>query len=254
MAPHIAVIGGTSLFNSSLFSGLIETTVPTKHGTAVVHITDKTSPNPLVFVQRHHADGDLGASVYRPPHLINHRATFAALRSLEVTHIIAVCSVGSVDASLPPGSMLVPDDFFSLFCNPVCFHDDAAAHIVPGFDAPMRQSMLAALREAPGPNPAREENCTYIQTTGPRFETPAEVRFLSKAGVGHVVGMTSASEATMAKELGIPYACVCMVDNMANGMLKDPLTPEQFKANVAGNQPTVEAAIGVVLAAIRKSF
>lgn len=253
MTPLIAVLGGTSLFNSSLFQGLTEKTVQTEHGSAIVYITDEKAVDRLVFVQRHHADGDLGASEYRPPHLINHRATFAALRELEVTQILAVCSVGSVDFSLKPGSLLVPDDFFALFNKPACFHDDARAHIVPSFDESMRACVLKALRAAPGPDPARDD-CTYIQTTGPRFETPAEVRFMARAGAGHIIGMTSASEATMAKELSIPYASLCMVDNMANGLDETLLTTEQFHANVAANQPVVEDAIRAALAAIRKEF
>jgi 5'-methylthioadenosine phosphorylase len=56
----------------------------------------------------------------------------------------------------------------------------------------------------------------YVQTRGPRIETVAEVRALAK--VADIVGMTVASEATLACELGMEFAALCTVDNYANGL------------------------------------
>lgn len=50
--------------------------------------------------------------------------------------------------------------------------------------------------------------------------------------VGDVVGMTGAHEATLAVEAGLPYAMLCMVDNMANGVgAGDKLTLTDFFAS-----------------------
>jgi 5'-methylthioadenosine phosphorylase len=95
-----------------------------------------------------------------------------------------------------------------------------------------------------------------MQTHGPRFETAAEVRFLST--LGHVVGMTGAHEAThcqvmfvlckmiscccfifLLQERGLKYACLCMVDNWANGLTTTPLTLEQFRALTHANEVCV---------------
>ena len=38
------------------------------------------------------------------------------------------------------------------------------------------------------------------------------------AGIADVVGMTLASEATLACELGMEFAALCTVDNYANGL------------------------------------
>ena len=57
----------------------------------------------------------------------------------------------------------------------------------------------------------------YAQTTGPRFETAAEIRVLAQQG-GDIVGMTCRFEASLFRELSIPYALLCIVDNMANGI------------------------------------
>ena len=56
----------------------------------------------------------------------------------------------------------------------------------------------------------------YWQTIGPRFETPAEIRMI--APHADLVGMTIASECVIAGELGLEYAAICVVDNLANGL------------------------------------
>ena len=62
----------------------------------------------------------------------------------------------------------------------------------------------------------------YWQTIGPRFETPAEIRMM--APHADLVGMTIASECIIAGELGLEYAAICVVDNLANGLAEgDPL-------------------------------
>ena len=52
---------------------------------------------------------------------------------------------------------------------------------------------------------------------GPRYETAAEVRMLRRLGCD-IVGMTGIPEAVLARELGICYASLCYVSNMAAGM------------------------------------
>lgn len=241
----LAVVGGTSLLKSGLFSGLAPTPVDTPLGTATLHVGAGPGGRRLVFLQRHHADAD--PATYQPPHMIDHRRSFAALRALGVTRVVAVCSVGGLTKDFPPGSVVLPDDYFYLFGPAVSFHDDARAHIVPAIDAGLRARLMDTLAAAGTPGLLRSP-ATYMQTTGPRFETRAEVRFLS--GLGHIIGMTAASEATMAAELAMPYAVIAMVDNFANGVEVDSLTSEAFYSNVQKNLATVEAAVANVVEAL----
>jgi 5'-methylthioadenosine phosphorylase len=76
---------------------------------------------------------------------------------------------------------------------------------------------------------------TYVQTAGPRFETPAEIKALK--GTGDVLGMTVASEATIANELNIPFAALCSVDNYCNGLCHEKLSYEAIlKRSKAGKE------------------
>lgn len=259
--PKLGVIGGTSLLTSTLFAALTPTPTVTPYGTVTLHTS---SSSPLVFLQRHVSTP---GGAYTPPHAIAHRAHAAALAAAGVTRVLAVCCVGSLNAEVPPGTLVIPDDYSALYCPPVYLYDDARAHIVPGLDAPLRDRVLLAIRRwaagdgvgegkpdgaASGSGVRVVEAGVYVQTPGPRFETPAEVRMLAAgvgttAGVVGVVGMTAANEATVCKEGGLPYVAVCMVDNYANGVGGDKLTEAAFHESVKRNVSVVESVVKAVL-------
>lgn len=239
----LGILGGTSLLQSDMFSALRPKTIDTPHGDAIVY-TDPSGCRPIVFVQRHLGVGADGKNEYRPPHRVNFRANLAAMVEEGVDSIIAVCCVGSLSEDIQIGTVVIPDDYFYLFGPSVSYYDDARAHIVPGFDDKLRGQLVGALMEE-GVAGVRDGGAVYLQTVGPRFETKAEVRFLST--LGDIIGMTGASEATVAKELKIPYAILAMVDNMANGLAGSELSKEEFHANVAKNLGVVERCVATVL-------
>ena len=76
--------------------------------------------------------------------------------------------------------------------------------------------------------PAARYGGVYVQTRGPRIETIAEVKAL--AWIADVVGMTVASEATLARELGMNFAALCTIENYANGLGDEVLTYEHMLA------------------------
>ena len=51
--------------------------------------------------------------------------------------------------------------------------------------------------------------------------------------------MTVASECVLAAELGLAYAAVCVVDNLANGVGDHELTVDEFEAGKAANRAAV---------------
>jgi len=85
----------------------------------------------------------------------------------------------------------------------------------------------------------------YFQTTGPRFETKAEIRMIKN--FADVVGMTVAKEATLAQELGIDYACLCSVDNFAHGLVNNPLSQQGFEINQKRNLSQIKKIIRDIL-------
>eukprot|EP00735_Rhodelphis_limneticus_P001738 TRINITY_DN12413_c0_g1::TRINITY_DN12413_c0_g1_i1::g.4997::m.4997 TRINITY_DN12413_c0_g1::TRINITY_DN12413_c0_g1_i1::g.4997 ORF type:complete len:272 (+),score=16.87,sp/O28486/PNPH_ARCFU/34.15/3e-41,PNP_UDP_1/PF01048.15/2.1e-30 TRINITY_DN12413_c0_g1_i1:33-818(+) len=242
----VAVIAGTSLRDSQLFSHLEKKIVTTPFGDVVVRISPESDSNRIVFVQRHHANPD---EKYCPPHSINKRALFWALRDLQVHRIISICSVGSLHfEQIPPGSIILPDDFISLWDPVTCFDNCYSGHVLPGFAKDVRQYVVEKLHEAKMPH-VLDRGAVYGQTKGPRFETPAEIRMMRTMGCD-VVGMTGAHEVVLASELGMQCVMLCSVDNYANGIGPQELTIEEFKRMVAQNQTVVEMCTKVMIQAV----
>jgi 5'-methylthioadenosine phosphorylase len=60
------------------------------------------------------------------------------------------------------------------------------------------------------------DGAVYAATQGPRLETAAEIDRLERDGAD-IVGMTGMPEATLAREIEIPYAAIAVVINHAAG-------------------------------------
>ncbi|MPL85782.1 S-methyl-5'-thioinosine phosphorylase [bioreactor metagenome] len=188
----LGIIGGTALLQARL-PPLEKIRVSTPFGPVLAHV------GRIVFISRHQHN--------TPPHRINHRAHLAAMKILGVDWLIIFGSTGSIHDELPPGSIVIPDDFFSPWDIP-SLHKNDIFHTPPSIDAGLREELVRIVPEGRGG--------TYFQTLGPRFETRAEITFFARDT--DVVGMTAASELTLANELGIPCAALCTVDNYANGI------------------------------------
>jgi purine nucleoside phosphorylase len=188
---------------------------------------------------RHGLDSDALA------HEIDHAAHLRALAALGCDRLLAVSSVGSLHRSLPVGAFVLPSDFHALDQPPIVA-DGPRRHVVPGFTPGWRAQLLEAWRASAG-EPIVDGG-VYWQTNGPRFETPAEVRFL--AVFADLVGMTVASECVAANEAGVAYAAVCVVDNLANGVGDHLLTVEEFERGAAANAARLRDALGRVVAAV----
>lgn len=195
----LGIIGGTSLLYTAL-PALEKKQVDTPFGNAELFVGD------VALLMRHQRD--------LPPHRINFRATMAALAITGVDRIIAFGSSGSLNHDITPGSLVIPTDYVSLAKIP-SIHDHAVEHVMPELSPGLSQELRRII-------PAARLGGTYVQTRGPRFETPAEIAVLSR--FADLVGMTLASEATLARELSIPFAALCTVDNYANGLADGVLT------------------------------
>jgi purine nucleoside phosphorylase len=190
-----------------------------------------------VVLQRH---GPAGAYVL--PHRIDHEANLRWLVEAGCDRVLAICSVGSLDAGLGVGSIVCPHDFIALQVTITSF-DNARGHAMPGFEPAWRQEVLAAWNGS-GAGQLRDDG-VYWQTNGPRFETPAEIGLL--AAHADLVGMTLASECIIAGELGLPYAAVCLVDNLANGIEAQPLSPAELEGQRERNAIRLRDDLAAVL-------
>jgi purine nucleoside phosphorylase len=227
---RLALIGGHGVVRASAGSSARRS----EHGGVPLLESDTA-----VCLERH------GLETFTPAHRLEHVRNLDALVAAGCDRVLGLSSVGSLRSDWPVGTLVAPDDFFAPAINPTRF-DDARGHSVPGFDPIWRAYVLDAWsRHASSP---LIDGGVYAQTTGPRFETPAEVRALARDA--DVVGMTAAAECILAAEAGLAYATVCVVDNLANGLEPSRLTVEEYTAGVAANRARLVADVTAVLPAL----
>ena len=217
MQIDAAIIGGTGIGDRLLALGGKPLHVPTREGTVrgrVVSIEGRS-----VFLASRHSAGHKV-----PPHRVNYRAVALALQALRVRACFSTAAVGSLRADWPRGTFAVPHDFLDVTARNVTLFEHTVVHT--DFGAPFAPSARQALlRGAAAAGAEARDGGVYVCGNGPRYETLFEIDLYKKAG-GDVVGMTAATEAIVMREAGVPYACLCVVTNLAAGMEAEALDHE----------------------------
>lgn len=235
----VAVIGGTGLASLGSESQPATNSAKTPYGSASALPRRFVGFPDAVFLNRH-GDGHLsrgrgGAPVAEAkamlPHEINYRANLWLLRELGVEAVVAVLAVGAIASGHRDGDMVLPRQIIDYTWGRAhSFHGSTGApaqgsevrfaDFSEPFDPAPRQ-MLAVAAERVGA--AVHDGGVYGCTQGPRFETAAEIDRMERDGCT-LVGMTAMPEAALARELGLPYAGICLVVNPAAG--RGPATIE----------------------------
>lgn len=189
------------------------------------------------IVQRHRG----GDGLFVLPHAIDYETNLRPLVEQGCDRVLAIGSVGSLRPELAVGSLVCPDDFIALNLGESIFAD-ARAHSAPRFDQRWREEVIAAWGEG---GQAPRDGGVYWEARGPRFETPAEIRLMAQHA--DVVGMTIASECVVAGELGLAYAALCVVDNLANGVGEGTVSVESIEADRLVNAERLREGLAAVL-------
>lgn len=205
--PRIGLIGGTGF--AALHHDAQRILVETPWGDVPLH--HRREGDLDLFLLHRHGEPPV------PPHRILHRANVDALARCHVDAILALNAVGALHPDLPPGTLLVPDDWLDQRRHHETFHDATPpTHVdVSQPYCPTLRALL--LRHATAHGAPARDGGVYVATDGPRLETRAEVRALRNLG-GTVVGMTGLPEAALARERGLCYASLCLVVNPAAGV------------------------------------
>ena len=202
---------------------------------------------PFAVLSRH---GEAGYQVSAP--YVNDRANLYALKALGVEKILAWCAPGAINEAMAPGDLVIPHDILDEgHQQPYTFFPNRGLGFVrqnPVFCPELRQSVIQTL--AGGPIPVHPAG-VYTATTGPRLETPAEIRKYKILG-GDLVGMTLVPEVFLARELELCYAAVCYVVNYAEGVQDRPYQPGVLFEGLATPQEiqqvkAVEAAFAEIV-------
>lgn len=142
------------------------------------------------------------------------------LKILGIQKLILTNAAGGVNTSFKPGDAMVITDHIKLNCaSPMCgpnvpelgtrFFD--ASDI---YSRALREKAKACIERSP----MTVHEGVYMFFTGPQFETPAEIRAARILGAD-AVGMSTVTEALCAAHCKLPVFGVCLITNMAAGII-----------------------------------
>lgn len=135
-------------------------------------------------------------------------------RELGVERLVLTNGAGSIRRDWAPGQTVLISDHINLTgVSPLT--GPSFVDLTDLYSERLRR----LLREK---DPTLEEG-VYVQFRGPSYETPAEVRMAKTVG-GDLVGMSTALEAIVARDLGIEVLGVSLITNLAAGISQRPLS------------------------------
>jgi len=210
--------------------------IDTPYGPSAVFVRLEAEGTTVWFSSRH---GETG--LQRSAAFVNHRANIWAAWALNASAILSWNGVGAIAPGLRVGDRVVPDDVLDMTRSRVASFGPEAVATPSGypFDTVWRERLISACQTLGLP---AATHGTYVCTEGPRLETAAEIALFGWGGAA-VVGMTLAPEIWLAAELGLAYASVCIVTNMATGRWHlDPRRDFGPGVGAQGLRITLEAA------------
>lgn len=239
----IGVIGGSGFYE--LFDTAHTVRVSTPYGAPSGPITvGDVNSRPTAFLPRH------GLEHRYPAHRINYRANLWALRQLGVRRILAPCAVGSLQAGIAPGSIVVPDQVVDRTQGRTStFYDDGAVHVSFADPyCPVGAEAVGKAAASTGDRPIMGGTMVVIE--GPRFSSRAESQWYASAGWS-IVNMTGMPEAVLARELAQCYTPIALVTDIdagidANESVTQTDVFETFAQNIEGLRDLVVRTISLL--------
>jgi 5'-methylthioadenosine phosphorylase len=216
----LGIIGGSGLY--SLGEAELEK-VGTPYGEVEAHIAELPGAGGrMLFVPRH------GKGHEAPPHKVNYRANVWAMKEAGVAGVLAFYAAGII-GKYSPGDLVLLDDFLGFGVSATFYDEFKGGKVVHAdmgepYDSGLSGVVEGAAKEC---GVVLEKGGIIATTPGPRFETKAEVAALGGMGA-NLVNMTSAYEAALCGELGVPLCGIAVGTNYACGVKgKGRLTHEE---------------------------
>jgi 5'-methylthioadenosine phosphorylase len=202
----IGIIGGSGLENPNILEGSHEFKIVTPYGEVQIK-QGKIKNIDVVLLSRHGKDHTI------PPTQINNRANIYALKEMGCTAILATTACGSLREDIGRGDLVILDQFIDFTCHRhntffTSFDSGEIKHtpMADPFSESLRNIIINSAEKL---GIKHHKKGTVITIEGPRFSTRAESHMFRAWGAD-IINMSTASEAILANEIGLPYATIAI--------------------------------------------
>jgi len=173
------------------------------------------------------------------------RGVVQSLAAWGVQVLVQTNAAGSLEAAMPPGSLMLITDHLNMVQSSPLFGlqgDDRFVDMSAAYDPALRKQALALAQQAG----SALQHGIYAWVMGPQFETPAEIRMLKLLGA-NAVGMSTVPETILARHAGLRVLALSMMTNMAAG-LSDEMLSHAHTMHTA--KAAAEAAVQLLTAVL----
>ncbi len=201
----VAIIGGSGFYDVENPSEHEELNIETPWGPTSDSILKVTKEEVEIYFLSRHGRGHLIG-----PSEINYRANIYALKFLGIDWIISVSAVGSMKEEIPPGMIVIPDQFIDFTKNrkSTFFDEGIVAHV--SMAKPVSEKLSKVLYDSSKELDLNVQlGGTYLCIEGPQFSSLAESNLYRSMGVD-VIGMTNMPEAKLAREAEMCYSTIAL--------------------------------------------
>ena len=230
--PEIALILGSGLGDfaegidikaSIEYSSIDKFPVSTVSGHKGRFVFGYSDGKPIVIMQGrvHYYEGYSMEDVVLPTRLMG---------MLSAKTLILTNAAGGINTSFTPGTLMMIKDHISSFVpSPLVGPNvDELGTRFPDMSKIYTPKLQEKILSAAAKIGIDVKSGVYLQTTGPNFESPAEIRMYRTLGAD-AVGMSTACEAIAARHMGMDICGISCISNLAAGMSDTPLTHEEVK-------------------------
>lgn len=149
---------------------------------------------------------------------------------LGAKYILLTNAAGGIDLDFEPGDLMLIEDHISSFIRSPLIGENIEELGVrfPDMSRVYDLELCDCIRRAASSEGIDIKEGTYLQTSGPQFETPTEIKMFRTLGAS-AVGMSTVVEAIAAHHMGLRVCGISCISNMAAGILDQPLTHSEVQ-------------------------
>lgn len=150
------------------------------------------------------------------------------MKKLGVKTVIITNAAGAINKSFRPGDLMVITDHINLMgTNPLIGPNDSDLGVrFPDMSEVYNKNLIKIVDAAGRLLKIDLKHGVYVATTGPSYETPAEIKMARFMG-GDAAGMSTVPEAIVANYCGMKVIGISCISNFATGISSKKLSHEE---------------------------
>ncbi len=166
------------------------------------------------------------------------------MKLLGAKAVILTNAAGGISEKLRAGDLMLINDHISSFVpSPLIGANvDELGTRFPDMSRVYDEELSCVIRDTARALSVDLKEGVYVQTSGPNYESPAEIRMYSVLGAD-AVGMSTACEAVAATHAGLRVCAISCISNLAAGISKNPLSHEEVKETADRTAPVFRALL-----------